>query len=324
MANPFLPGVVLEDEDGSHYRLAAGDLLGRSPRSAVPLQDPRVSEAHALVSLRGEGFVLLALRGMVWTGERWGAEVALTEGSRVTLAEGVSFVVRDVQLPHAMLALQGMPDGLLVLNAPLWSLSIAPLRAEVGFDGGAQAWVWSSDGQWWRRSGDAEALPLDIGDRFEVGPHTVEAVGVSVNEGRVTRTVTERGRHPPLDIEIGEELTTIRMAGREAHITGRPHDILRHTALLTDDGRSVHWTEVAQRIWRVNPTTHNWYRNRTRLAATLRDAGLPHELYEMHQGRVRIRLREEDRMVVHPVRPTPPPAESAFEGDPRAARRSGR
>lgn len=86
--------------------------------------------------------------------------------------------------------------------------------------------------------------------------------------------------------------------GREVHVTGRPHDILRQTALLTLDRESVHWSEVARRIWRVNPTTHNGYRNRTRLAATLREAGLPHELFEMHQGQVRLRLRAEDHIVV--------------------------
>lgn len=298
MASPWLPGVVLEADDGAQFRVVAGDLLGRSPRSAVPLQDPRVSEAHALVSLRGDGFVLLGLRGTVWTGVRWGAEVPLVEGRSVRLADGIEFLVRHVQLPHAMLALQGFPDGLVVLNAPVWSLFVAPLRAHPGFDGTARAWVWSSDGPWWRRSGEGEVVPLDVGDRFEVGTHLLDVVGVAVNEGRVTQTATERGQHPPLDIVIGEALTRIRMAGRETTIGGRPHDILRHTALLTRHQDSVHWTEVAQCIWRVNPTPHNWYRNRTRLAAMLREAGLPHQLYQMHQGRVRLHLRPEDRLTL--------------------------
>ncbi|MEO0603222.1 MAG: hypothetical protein AAF211_17415 [Myxococcota bacterium] len=302
MTNPFLPWVLVEAEDGAEFHLVAGDLLGRSPRSAVPLQDPRVSEAHALVSLRTDGFVLLALRGAVWTGERWGSEVALERGRHVKLAEGVTFRVKDVQLPHALLALLGLTEEPRVLNAPQWSLFAHPLRAEPRFDSSADAWVWASDGLWWRRLEAEEAAPLDIGDRFTLGGRRIEAVGVQLDEGRVSATVTERGRYPALDITIGDELTTVRIAGREVRITGRPHDILRHTALLTRDRESVHWSEVAQRIWKANPTEHNWYRNRTRLAATLREAGLPHEIHEVLQGQVRLCLRDEDTLVVTPER----------------------
>lgn len=41
---------------------APGDLIGRLPGAALQIADPRVSEAHAMVSLRAGELVLLALR----------------------------------------------------------------------------------------------------------------------------------------------------------------------------------------------------------------------------------------------------------------------
>lgn len=56
------PFVQLEGPDGPII-LAPGDLIGRGDVCALRLDDPHVSEANALVSLRGGGLVLLRLRG---------------------------------------------------------------------------------------------------------------------------------------------------------------------------------------------------------------------------------------------------------------------
>jgi pSer/pThr/pTyr-binding forkhead associated (FHA) protein len=48
--------------DGSVETLYVGDIVGRTWSAAVRIDDPDVSEAHALVSLRGERLWLLALR----------------------------------------------------------------------------------------------------------------------------------------------------------------------------------------------------------------------------------------------------------------------
>ena len=47
--------------DGSVETLCAGDIVGRIWSAALRIDDPDISEAHALLSLRGEGLWLLAL-----------------------------------------------------------------------------------------------------------------------------------------------------------------------------------------------------------------------------------------------------------------------
>ena len=56
------PHARVLDHRGAVHELAAGDLIGRLPSSRLRFGDARVSEAHALVSLRGSELKLLGLR----------------------------------------------------------------------------------------------------------------------------------------------------------------------------------------------------------------------------------------------------------------------
>lgn len=56
--------VHLASADGQIHVLGHGDLIGRLWSAALCLSDPRVSEAHAMVSLREGQLRLLALRGL--------------------------------------------------------------------------------------------------------------------------------------------------------------------------------------------------------------------------------------------------------------------
>ncbi len=293
MSASVLPMVVFETGAGDRHPAYAGDLVGRGVRSAVPLEDPRISEGHALVSLRADGFFLLALRGTLWTGGRWGSEVALHPGLQVRLAEGVELRVHEVHVPDIILALEGVGDEPLVLRQATWSLRKDPLRVRADFEGDADAWIWRTDGQWWARTGEAEGdiAPLEIGDVVRVGEHALPVVGVTVAAGREGQTIRTRSAHPPLAIEVLPSVTRIRSGDRMVELAGRSHDIFRHTARLTEERGPVHWTEVAGAIWKVNPTPDNWYRNRARLAARLRELGLPSDLVTVQQGHVRIDLR---------------------------------
>jgi hypothetical protein len=55
--------VRFRDPRGEELELEPGDVIGRSWKAALWLQDPRVSECHAAVSLRDGGLRLIALRG---------------------------------------------------------------------------------------------------------------------------------------------------------------------------------------------------------------------------------------------------------------------
>ena len=56
------PTVSLQLPDGSIHELGHGDLIGRLWTAALHLDDGRISEAHAMISLRGSELHLLALR----------------------------------------------------------------------------------------------------------------------------------------------------------------------------------------------------------------------------------------------------------------------
>ena len=47
------PCVVFRGPDGQRHRVPHGGVIGRLSGAALVLRDPRVSEAHAMVSLRG-------------------------------------------------------------------------------------------------------------------------------------------------------------------------------------------------------------------------------------------------------------------------------
>jgi hypothetical protein len=57
------PLLTFEAPGGRIWHLRPGDIVGRMPTAALQLNDPRVSEAHGLVSLRGYRLRLLSLRG---------------------------------------------------------------------------------------------------------------------------------------------------------------------------------------------------------------------------------------------------------------------
>lgn len=102
--------VVLACGSGPGVRMGPGDLVGRLRSADLRIDDPRVSEAHAYVSLREDSLRLLALRGGLAVDGRLVREVSLARGLRILLAKGdppVELVVREAVHPNAMLALRG-------------------------------------------------------------------------------------------------------------------------------------------------------------------------------------------------------------------------
>lgn len=99
--------------DVVNFRLPSGDLavmehgeiIGRLPSADLQLDDPHISEAHAMLSQRSQGLTLLALRGTLFLGG--GAspqqEIVLKRGQRIRLTDdivlSVEGVVRDSGAP---------------------------------------------------------------------------------------------------------------------------------------------------------------------------------------------------------------------------------
>ena len=74
--------------DGSAVDLCPGDLIGRLWSAALRVDNARVSEAHALVSLRGQHLKMLALRGVNAVDKKRVTEDQLVPAVSIQLARG--------------------------------------------------------------------------------------------------------------------------------------------------------------------------------------------------------------------------------------------
>ena len=309
MTEFHVPSVLFATDGGERHRLLTGDIIGRGVRCALPFEDPRISEAHAMLSLRDGGFWLLGLRGTVWNGRRWGAEVRIATGSSIRLAEGVSLDVCEVVLPTTLLALEGLGGDPLVLTHDTISVRTSPMSLRAGFEGDADAWIWSSEGQWRMRKASGEISLLHIGQAIALGPHALTVVGVPLGQGQAGETIRQRATHAPLTITVEPRRTTVACGTRSVVLVGRSHDIVRCTAQRSQAyGGAVHWADIAGDIWRANPTPDNWYHNCARLAAKLNHAGLPSDLLRMEKGLVSLALRPGIDEIRVECEPLPPPA----------------
>ena len=99
--------VRIRTPDAQTVVLGPGDIIGRLATAALHLDDGRISEAHAMVSLRGRELKLLALRGLFAVAGKPIDEIVLREGLAVELARGLEIYVEDVVLPTALLAIEG-------------------------------------------------------------------------------------------------------------------------------------------------------------------------------------------------------------------------
>ena len=122
--------VRLRLSSGQTAVLGPGDLVGRLSGASLQIDDGRVSEAHAMVSLRGRELKLLGLRGVFAVDGKPTDEVVLAEELAIELAPGLSLHVEEIVLPDTLLAVEG--DGLprQVLTGSM-SLMLAPEPALV-------------------------------------------------------------------------------------------------------------------------------------------------------------------------------------------------
>ncbi len=114
--------------DGTSRELSSGDMIGRLASAGLHLDDERLSEAHALVSLRGRELRLLALRGRFAVNQRPASDIVLRSGMEIEVARGLALGVEAVVLPDEVLALEG--DGLArQVLAGVCSLHLRPAPA---------------------------------------------------------------------------------------------------------------------------------------------------------------------------------------------------
>jgi len=291
-------------DDRRHVEVAPGALIGRMPQCAVRIEDPRISEAHALVSLRGAQLRLLALRGRLSVDGKPKTDVALSAGLRVTLASFFGFTVESVELPPRVLAVS--------LCEPPWDMvgaqgvvavfpnNPSPLRS--GFHPDAEAHVWTRDaGSSLRRFGP-EGQPIDVplepGTTFDAGGQTfsLDLVEREVLEARPT---SELGRDQTrLSLVLNYDSVRVTAAdGRTVIIDGIG---ARALCELWEIRAPIPWQEIAGLLWpepglSASMRRQRWDQLMTRVRMRLRVAGLRSDLLRSSQrGLVELLLGPDD------------------------------
>lgn len=239
--------VRVESPDGRLHELVHGDIVGRLRAAALHLDDGRVSEAHAMVSLREGELRLVALRGAFAVHGRPLSEVVLAPGQRIQLARDLELTVVDVVLPDHILAIEG--DGLPRQALPgVCSLVPVPRPHLVaGWVEDADAWLWSTGSGWSVRQGDAPPRDLVPGDRVDCGGATFAIVALPVQHAGLEPTRQRGGIDAPLHL-------VARFDTVHVHRDGEPVLVLsgmlaRIISELVSFGGPVGWQVLAGQLW---------------------------------------------------------------------------
>jgi hypothetical protein len=240
------PSATLRLQDGRTIEVGHGDLIGRLWSAAVYIDDPRISEAHALISLRGDALKLLALRGRFAVGGRPVSEVTLLPGLEVTLGEGLTLHVEHLVQPEVVLGLraEGMPARMLPGTCSLVvdpEPSLAPPSHP-----GALAIVWSSPDGWRLRPTGGAARPLVAGDQVTLGGRTWTALEIGTHS-RVDVTHTDPYLEAPLRIVARYDTVHLFAPDRApAVLAGLSARLISE---LVAFGQPVPWATLAEELW---------------------------------------------------------------------------
>lgn len=270
------PSVRLLLPSGVVREMPLGATIGRSPHNAIRLDDPAISEAHALLSWRSGELRLVALRRRFSLRGQIVEEARLFEGDEIELAPGVVLEVLEVTLPHEVLVLEGpgLPSQLLPDVAALVLGPPPSLSTRIAHDAAAILWqspdapppgvkVRRSDGSETHVGADGCILIGDL--RF-----TLRAVPTGAVADAATGRPSDR---EPLSVELcGEDCVRIADVARGIEFQGVQGRLLH---ILASARASCDWPTLAGRVWSDRA---DWDALRSRLDTTV--------------SRIRRRLRE--------------------------------
>lgn len=290
------PHVCLQLADGSTVECEHGDLVGRVWSAAVWLDDPRVSEAHAMVSLRDGEFYLLALRRMLVVDGQVVSAVRLRPGVSVALADGLAVTVTSIALPETVLSIEatGFPR---VILPGVCSVTAVPRPKLVGrYEPEAPCVIWCTGDQWrLRLQGETRLIASDDAFTLDGVTFTIHAISTAISGPGVT--IAAGGVQASLKIIVAydsvqihrEDDPIVLLNGVQARIISE----------LAQFGRPAPWQLVAREVWPDEVDTRalrkRWDVSLTRLRAKLRVARVRPDLIVAHgTGNIELVLRGQD------------------------------
>lgn len=271
--------VALRLPDGTQQMLAPGGIVGRLRSAHLQIADARISEAHALLSLRGLELRLLALRGRFAVDGTVVDEVALVPGMTLAFAPGVDVDVVDVVVPSEVLALSGPGLPRQVLSGVCSLVLGPPPRLVERYIGTADAFFYWDGTAWWARPADGEAQVVDRGSTLDLRGQRfqLETVPVASRPDEVTR---DGGLRSKLRIEARFDSVSIQREGVPTFVLSGLG--ARIVSELVSMAGPVPWQVLAKEIWQddddPNLLRSRWDVALLRLRRKLRDGRLPPDL----------------------------------------------
>jgi hypothetical protein len=280
--------------DGAH-ELGPGDIIGRLASAALVLNDPRVSEAHAMVSLRRGRLWLLSLRRRLFVDGCAVREVCLTPGLEVSLCPDMNLRVDAVETPAGVLALRGAGIVQRVLSPVTSVLPGTPPLVVARFVPGA-AVLWSVGTTWRLQLPDEPCREVGDESHFFVGGHRLELATVTLAYASQPPTVGSGVVESLRLTRVGDEVT-ISSRHRTLKLTGLAAQLLGELMAV---GGPVGWESLAQALWPSAQDEKSTLRRRfdavlVRLRATLRAEAMRADLVTADgTGLLRLTLYEHD------------------------------
>lgn len=282
---------------GDVVELVPGDLIGRTAGAALSLDDPRISEAHALLSLRGGALHLLSLRRMIAVNGKPVSSVELRRGLVVALADDLTLTVEALHLPGHLPAIEVPGLGRRLLGTVASLRAGGPPQLAGRYEPDADAHLWLTDEEWRLQTPGEPPRTLAPDDTFRLGGATVRFVGVPLAAAGQTPTRVEGGVQSPLRLITRYDTAHIHRDGRPPLVvSGRGARILSELASF---GGPVSWQMLAAEVWPDHPSPevlrHRLDVNLTRLRARLRAADVRSDLVRSDgSGQVELLLYEGD------------------------------
>lgn len=293
------PHVLLRAPDGLDHELVPGDVIGRLSTAALPIDDGRVSEAHAMVSLRDGALRLLPLRGAFAMDGKPLEQVILEAGQEISLARGVSLRVISVALPEEVLGLEG--PGLPLRALPgVASLSSTPrIRVVRGWDARAAVQLWSTGDAWRLRRPGGEVREVVPGDEVEVDGVVFTFRAMPLSGAGPSATRRGDGLSAPLVLVANYE--TVHLQRQDRVVLKLSGILARIASELVSFGGPVGWQVLCGELWPDEPDAAvvraRLDANLSRLRRKLRAAGVRTDLVRTDgAGQVELLLYPQDRV----------------------------
>ena len=286
--------LVAHGARGPTVELGHGALIGRLSAAALQIDDLRVSEAHAMVSLRSGSLRLLALRRRFEVAGTLVGEVELRPGLVIELAPELALHIEAVSLPDRILGLR-WDEGEAALMHDVASIVLHP-EPTVRWrpDPDAAVHLWRLGASWRYLMPGQPAADLEVGSTLTVGGTVFEAVWVPLEMGDVTR-----GPQEPLTIVAFFDTVHILRDARPPFVIAGGAARLISELVIT--GAPVGWVALAQGLWGTAEPDH-LLRGRLdavlrRLRAKLASGGIREDLLAPDGlGHLELRLNASDKL----------------------------